>query len=239
MFLLLLLYFSAATATAQCPLQPIEPPPLETLKSAAAWHKVTAAIAAVEAAVKQFAEKNPGSGIQAIVSYQDNVIQQVSNGIARGSSAPDYNRTVWRIASITKVFTALQLLQLADRNQIQLDAEVHQLLPKLTSTPGVTLRSLATQMSGMVREVPLPCRGDASDCDLTTAQMIPSLNKLPTLWPPNRRPSYSNLGFSLLGRALEKADPSGRTYEQYVGEEILAPLGMHSSGFDLTKQNVL
>ena len=94
-------------------------------------------------------------------------------------------------------------------------------------------------MSGMVREVPLPCKGDESECDFTTAQMIPAINTLPTLWSPNRRPAYSNLGFSLLGRALELCDPSKRTYETYVVEEILQPLGMRSSGFDLTKPAVL
>ena len=68
-------------------------------------------------------------------------------------------------------------------------------------------------MSGMVREVPLPCRSDDSDCELTTADMVPALNGLPTLWAPDRRPAYSNLGFSLLGRILELTSP-WQPYEQ-------------------------
>ena len=49
----------------------------------------------------------------------------------------------------------------------------------------------------------MPCQSDESRCNLTTAEMLPELNKGPLLWPVNVRPSYSNLGFGLLGRAME------------------------------------
>ena len=226
------------TARAQCPLQPLDPTSFNALKTSTGWSKITDALQKVDAAAAQFAKDNVGSGLAVVVTYQDTLVHQSSMGYARANIAPDYNRTIWRIASITKVFTALQLLQLADRDLVHLDSAITDLVPTLTSVPGITLRSLATQMSGMVREVPLPCRGDDSDCAYTTEQMIPALNKLPVLWKPNRRPAYSNLGFSLLGRALENVS-GGKKYEQHVKEEILAPLGMHNSGFDLENQDVL
>jgi len=95
----------------------------------------------------------------------------------------------------------------------------------------VTLGAIAGQIGAVVREAPQPCSADESACNLTTQEILPAINALPLLWTPGVRPAYSNLGFSLLGRALESPELS---YEAWVETKILEPLGMNHSGFDWT-----
>ena len=154
----------AVTARAQCPLQPLDPTSFNALKTSTGWSKITDALQKVDAAAAQFAKDNVGSGLAVVVTYQDTLVHQSSVGFARANIVPDYNRTIWRIASITKVFTALQLLQLADRDVVHLDSAITDLVPTLTSVPGITLRSLATdERNGARGPTPVP-RGRLGLC---------------------------------------------------------------------------
>ena len=103
---------------------------------------------------------------------------------------------------------------------------------------GITLRALAMHASGLPRELPV-CRGgeQASGAGALSdepracseAEALGAARDALLLFPPFAGSAYSNLGVALLGRALERA-ASGRSWEQWVAEEILAPLGMSSSG---------
>jgi CubicO group peptidase (beta-lactamase class C family) len=103
---------------------------------------------------------------------------------------------------------------------------------------GITLRALAMHASGIPRELPV-CRGgeqvigagalleEPRAC--SEAEALGAARDALLLFPPFAGSAYSNLGVALLGRALERA-ASGRSWEQWVAEEVLAPLGMSSSG---------
>jgi CubicO group peptidase (beta-lactamase class C family) len=155
--------------------------------------------------------------------------------------SPDGN-TIHKIASQTKVFTTFMLLKLRDAGLLTLEDSVMKRFPKflLRSDPfgtnsQITLRNLASQLSGLPREspcglslMPTPQCTETSDVwSLITKAVDP-------IWPPATLPSYSNLGFTILGRGLEGV--ANVPYERWIETIILQPLKMTSSGFNITNQ---
>ena len=146
-----------------------------------------------------------------------------------------------RIASITKVFTDVLLFKMRDAGLVGLDDTLDQHIPgglqfrKIGRTRGaVTLRNLASHLSGLPRETPYPCSFGGARCSEKDALDSMRGTLLPVL-PPNRRFHYSNLGIALLGRALAHAaaDPSTASYEALMAKEVLVPLGMVNATFSV------
>ncbi|KAM6540433.1 hypothetical protein FALCPG4_002149 [Fusarium falciforme] len=167
-------------------------------------------------------------------------------------------KTIYRVASVTKVFTTLALLL---QDGINLDDSVIKYVPELSKIAwykDVTLRMLASQISGVHRdgytfdlavtfpsqvlhnlgfpdverppEVPL-C-DTLSDLPCTRAEFFKDLENNEYVWQPGQRAAYSDLGFILLGFALEHI--TGMRYNDIISEQISKPLNMSSAvGFAL------
>lgn len=145
----------------------------------------------------------------------------------RERAIPATDTTLFRIASITKVFTALAVLQLRDDGLLALDDAVAEHLPwfrleNTSESQPVTLRHLLTHTSG------LPTNSAATDFNRMTSPTVAEVRRaLPTqhlAFTPGTAFKYSNLGFSVLGQVIESA--SGRSYRRYMEERVLAPLGL-------------
>ncbi|CAM6091847.1 unnamed protein product [Calypogeia fissa] len=99
----------------------------------------------------------------------------------------------------------------------------------------IMLRELMGHVSGLPREL---CAGqtvaglpEQLECPVNEAEVLKFLAGMELVRPPwSREPSYSNLGFGVLGHAWEKATSPPKTWDQFVMEDILDPLGMSSSG---------
>jgi CubicO group peptidase (beta-lactamase class C family) len=137
-------------------------------------------------------------------------------------------RTLYRIASITKLFTATSLLQLRDAGKLQLDdpLEKHLLWFKIQhrhpDAPPITIRHLLTHTSGLPREAPFPYWSD--DNFPTRQQIKKALPGQETILPTETEWKYSNLALTLAGEVV--AAVSGQAYADYVQSHILDPLGM-------------
>lgn len=138
---------------------------------------------------------------------------------------PATTKTLYRIASITKTFTAVSILQLRDAGKLQLDDPLQRHLshvnirPHSNNASAVTVRELLTHTSGLQREVPGTIVTDAiwpSDADLQGTLDQP--------FDPDIHWKYSNLGFALLGKVVTAE--SGQPWDKYVQDHILLPLGM-------------
>ncbi len=144
----------------------------------------------------------------------------------------DPRQTRFRIASLTKLFTAAAVLQLAEEGRLHLDADVNRYLrsfriPKMGREP-VTARHLLTHTGGFdERLVGVSFRDPSLRLPLSAylSKRMP-----PRVAPPGRIINYSNHGFALLGHLIEEI--TGRSYERYIEENILSTLGMSQSGFD-------
>ena len=141
--------------------------------------------------------------------------------------------SIFRIASMTKSFTATAILMLRDAGLLRLDDPAAAYVPQLASWTGptedagpITIRQLLTMSAGLPSDDPWGDRQQGMPLDRFAAL----LEAAPTFaWPPGTWFEYSNLGYAVLGRIVTAA--SGREYREYVGDSILEPLGMRSTGF--------
>ncbi|HUM69603.1 MAG TPA: serine hydrolase [Chloroflexota bacterium] len=139
--------------------------------------------------------------------------------------------TLYRIASITKLFTAVAIMQLRDQGKLQLDDPVAKYLPwfsmqnSYADAPVITIRHLLTHTAGLPREAPFPYWTDSQFP--TLAQIQESVGQQATAVPPETRFKYSNLGLSLAGAIVTQV--ANQPYEAYVQQHILRPLGMSST----------
>jgi CubicO group peptidase (beta-lactamase class C family) len=162
--------------------------------------------------------------------------------VAAGSSGVDGvpldDQTVFEIGSISKVFTATILEDMADRGEVRFDDPVATFLPGHVRVPKegsreITLLHLAIHRSGLPR---MPLNFAPADlrnpyADYTVEQLYAFLSSYELQRSIGAVWDYSNLGMGLLGHALSLR--TGRTYEQLVRERILDPLEMDHTGIDL------
>ncbi|MBL8747580.1 MAG: beta-lactamase family protein [Planctomycetes bacterium] len=141
--------------------------------------------------------------------------------------------TVVSVGSVTKQFTAAAILRLRDREKLTLDDEVTEWLPDFrTHGNKVTLRHLLGHTSGVADFTAMPELRRLRmlrNPDLTRDAIYEVVNTQPFQFPTGTRQAYSNTGYWLLGRIVEKA--SGTGYEDFVERELLAPLGMTRTRF--------
>ena len=142
---------------------------------------------------------------------------------AKRPVSPD--STVFRIGSITKVFTATAVVQLADRGRIDLDRDVNQYLKRLqvpkTFAEPVTPRHLLSHTPGF-DELPGVRLAPSADAVLPLHEFL--RDKLVRVRPPGRVTAYSSFGAALAGLLVEEV--SGQSYEDYLRQHIWQPLGM-------------
>jgi CubicO group peptidase (beta-lactamase class C family) len=157
---------------------------------------------------------------------------------ARGASEPPTASTVFRAASVTKMFTGLMLLQLAERGHLRLSDPLEDYVPELGAVRGPNERArptvvqCATMTAGLPPDVPNPGVNrelPPSDFERSVLAVIPQINFVAEA---GVRFAYSNLSYALLGLACSRA--AGAAYHEYVAREILKPLGMTRSGFGPT-----
>ena len=138
--------------------------------------------------------------------------------------------TIYGICSISKLFTGIAVMQLRDRGKVRLDAPVAELLPWFdieqahADSPAITLEGMLTHSAGLPRESDSPYWMGPDFPFPTRSEIRAKLSSQSTLYPASRYYQYSNLGLTLAGEVVEQV--SGRDYETYVREEILAPLGL-------------
>lgn len=178
-------------------------------------------------------ELNIPGGVITIV-YQDSVIYNRGFGFSNLASGQkvDPNETVFRVASLSKIVTTVAALQLVSREQLALDAPVHNYLDEIELASDFdthpTLGQLLTHTAGF----------DQNNMARRTLKQdrVPSLKKYLSQHLPrvSHRPgeviSYSNHGMALAGYLVEKG--SNQEFSSYVTEHIFQPLGMSNSSFE-------
>jgi CubicO group peptidase (beta-lactamase class C family) len=139
--------------------------------------------------------------------------------------------TIYRMASVTKTFTATAIMQLRDAGKLSLDDPVVKHLPwykvksPFAGAPVITIRHLLTHTSGLPREAAFPYWMVANFP--TIEQIKETLPQQEAAFAPETRWKYSNLALALAGEIVAVA--SGAPYDVYVRDHILEPLGMSSS----------
>jgi CubicO group peptidase (beta-lactamase class C family) len=193
--------------------------------------KLLAAVPEVEKAIAASvaSEKFPGAAAGLVVDGEL-VWSKGWGSRAPGAGVPGPD-TVFRIASMTKSFTALAILRLRDEGKLSLEDPVVKWVPELAGmpkatadSPVLTIRHLLTHAEGFPEDNPWGDR-QLAQSDAFLAAMAKA--GIPFSNAPGVAFEYSNTGFALLGRVVAKA--SGMRYRDYVDASILEPLGMTST----------
>jgi len=188
-------------------------------------------------AAGESAKDNLGSLTVGLVSGTD-LVWTRSYGLAdMEKKVPATSDTVYRIGSVTKQFTALMLLQLAQDGKVHLSDPVEKYFPEVNKVQGrapgappITLVQLATHTSGLGREpedTETYLKGAVADWEKVLIAALPHTRYE---YEPGSRFSYSNVGYAILGAALGRA--AGQPYVEYVQQRIFKPLGMSHSFFE-------
>ena len=145
--------------------------------------------------------------------------------------------TVYSVCSISKLFTAIGVLQLRDQGQVDLDDPVAKHLEwfriqdEFAEAGAVTVEGLLTHTSGLPREAKAPYWTGPDYPFPTHEEIVATLPAQSMLYPPRTYYQYSNLALTLAGEIVAAA--SGQSYDDYIRANILDPLGMTSTFTDL------
>ncbi len=174
-------------------------------------------------------------GLSIAVVYDQELVWSKGYGFSDlESETPATPDTVYRIGSITKLFTSTAILQLRDQGKLRLDDPVSLHLPwfrvrnPFPDAPEITIRHLLTHTAGLSREADFPYWTD--HIFPTREELAEAVLKQEVINPPETTYHYSNLGMSLLGEVVTEV--SGLPWADYVQEKILNPLGMENSSTD-------
>lgn len=183
------------------------------------------------------------TGLAVAVMYRGEIVLDAAYGSADVEReiplASDYR---YRVASQTKTFTAVAVLQLQEQGKLRIDDPVIEYLPWLaghkdTRMSSVTIRQLLSHSAGLTRD------GESSaywtlHAPFPTREVFQNeILALDLVLEPNTTMKYSNYGYALLGMIIESA--SGREYATYITEHIIEPLELHATTPELPVESLL
>lgn len=178
-----------------------------------------------------FSQSEPGCAV--LVAKGDKILYEKGFGSADLELNVDMTPgMVFKLASITKQFTAVAILQLHEQGKISLKDSIQKFIPDypLHSNP-ITIENLLTHTSGIPDYMQIDYRSQNMErWDFSPRQLIDSFKNYPLQFAPGSKYAYSNSGYYLLGYIIEMV--SGKKYEDYLQERILNPLGLSHTYFD-------
>ena len=199
-------------------------------------------LAAVDTAMLGLLEKHGSPGGQLAVAYRGRLVLSRGYGFAdRDTHAPATPDSLSRIASLSKLLTAVAILALVEEKKLDLDAPALALLPHLTPARGktpdprlaaITVRHLLHHTGGWDRDKSgdpmfkpaLIAQATGTPAPAGTEAIIRYMLGEPLDFAPGTRYAYSNFGYAVLGRIVEKL--SGQPYADFVRTRLFAPLGL-------------
>lgn len=146
-----------------------------------------------------------------------------------GALRPPDGNTLYRIASITKTFTATAVMRLRDEGRLRLDDPLGAYVPEVGHLRDVTIRRVLSHESGLQSEPPGTDWREVK-YEGKVERNLERASEFDAVIPPNMQTKYSNLGFQLLGEVITRA--SGLPYVEFIQRRILDPLGMSNTAFE-------
>ena len=171
-------------------------------------------------------------GLTAVVTDKKETKWTGSFGFSNGVQPMRVENT-FSICSISKLFTAVAIMQLVEDGKINLDDPIQKVLPwfdinnEFKDVPELTIKSILSHSSGLPRESNHPYWSWPDFPFPTKQDVIDELKNQEMLYPPSKYYQYSNLGLSLLGFIVEEVTQTN--FDDYVNQNILIPLSMNNT----------
>src|SRR5579863_839059 len=188
-----------------------------------------------EALIEPIVQADQFSGTVLVAKNGVPVFRKACGLANREWGIPNTPDTKFRIGSNTKQFTATAILQLAEAGKLSVDDPVSKYYSDGPATwKGITIKHLLTHTSGIPSYTAIPhfFSGDAR-LDRTPEEIIKLTQDKPLEFEPGSKFSYDNSGYIILGYIIEKI--SGEHYADYVQHHVFDPLGMKSTGYDVSE----
>ena len=168
-----------------------------------------------------------------LVAHKGKIIYKKGFGLANMEwEIPNQVDTKFRIASVTKPFTAMLIMQLVAENKLDLHEPISTYLSDYPKENGdqITIHHLLTHTSGIARDYDFDLPKNNYPDRQRSKESVQSFSNRPLEFKPGKRFSYSNSGYAVLGYIIETV--TGKSYETVLQENILSPLGMKNTGID-------
>jgi CubicO group peptidase (beta-lactamase class C family) len=193
--------------------------------SVSAQNKPAATIQALENYMARYSTFTDFGGA-ALVMKGDKVLLRKAYGLAdREWGVPNTVDTRFRIASISKTFTAVAILKLVEQNKLSLDDTLEKFLPGFQGGDKITIHMMLTHRSGLPRGHDMDV---ATEMTMTMEKALEIIRKKPLVFEPGTKTGYSNTGYLLLSLIVEKA--SGESFESFLRKNVFEPTGLKNTG---------
>ena len=181
---------------------------------------------------RQMAEKQLSALSIALVDDQEIVWAEGFGFAEPKTKRPATAETIYRIGSVSKLFTDIAVMQLVEQGKLDLDAPVANYLPefglKNSLATSITLRQLMSHRSGLLREPPVGNYFDPTEPSLSAT--VRSINDAQLVYAPGTHTKYSNAALAVVGYLLETK--SQQPFASYLKHAVLEPLGLQHSSFE-------
>ncbi|WP_353126605.1 serine hydrolase domain-containing protein [Parapedobacter pyrenivorans] len=192
----------------------------------------------IDSVYRAFAEEQHSPGLAYAVIYQGQVVHMGTYGYTDlEQQIPVSEQSVFRIASMTKSFVAMAILQLRDEGRLKLDDSLATFIPEFaaqpmltTDAPAVTIRHLLNHTSGLPQDDPWGDRLLDMPQDAFRDRIREGFSFSNT---PGVTYEYSNTAFALLGEVIHRI--TGQPFDAYISQHIWKPLGMNHTYWDYTR----
>ncbi len=176
----------------------------------------------------------------ALISKEGKVIYSSAKGKASMEwNIDNQSDTKFRLASVTKQFTAMLIMQLVEQGKLDLDEHISTYLEDYPKDVGdkVSIHHLLTHSSGIPNYTSFDTYYDMMAKSYNSQELVESFQDSTLLFGPGERFDYSNSGYVLLGVIIEKI--TNKTFDQVLQEQILTPLQMRNTGYENTRDIIL
>ena len=193
--------------------------------------------AKVDAYVKPYVESNNFSG-SLLIAKAGKIVLSQGYGMANYElSVPNSSRTRFHLASLSKTFTAAAILILQERGQLRVEDPLTKFIPDYPNGGKITVHHLLTHRSGIPNVNDLPGYDGKSKSQISLSEIIGMFKENPLEFIPGSRYRYSNSNYNLLAFIIEKV--SGKSYGEFLEENIFRPLDMSDTGNDAGTGNLI
>ncbi len=192
----------------------------------------------IDHVVKTIYNNGQFSGI-VLISVKGEVVYKSAVGYANlKDSIPNTCDAKFRIASFTKPFTSMLILQLVEDGVIKLDGKLIEYLPEFTVTSGdkITIRQLLTHRAGITGHPRISNLIDIEQQYYTRRDFLELVMQYDLIYEPGKGREYSNFGYGLLALLIEKV--TGKSYDEVMFEKICEPAGMTNTLSDITEMPI-
>lgn len=185
-------------------------------------------LARIPALMQAFVDRGSIAGAVTLVMHRGNVVSLEAVGYRDLElKEPLQTDSIFQVRSMTKTVTAAAALALCDDGRLSLDDPVTKYLPAFGNAAPFTIRHVLSHTSGMVDEEVPAALVPALRRAQTLEEIVSVYARVPLVFAPGTRYSYSGAGYKTLGRLVEVV--SGKSYDAFVEDRLFRPLGMRDS----------